>query len=82
VYEDTGIKHVMLNGVGEVLSVAVGIPYTVSTRLPLSTGSQSHAGENDIADYLVNTLIYPAGRLGLNSLYMFDMGNWYCLFLL
>jgi len=75
VYEDTGIKHVALNGVGEVSSVAVGMPYTVSTKLPLSTVSQSHAGENGIADYLINTLIYPAGRLGLNSLYMFDMGT-------
>jgi len=54
-YEDTGIRHVVLNGVGEVPSDTVGTPYTISTRLPLAPGSQSYAGENGIVGYWVNT---------------------------
>ena len=75
VYGDTGIRRVVLHGMNEVSSVAVGTIYTASTnsKLPPTTGGHSYAGENGIVDHSGNTLMYPVGRLGLNTLYMFDM---------
>ena len=80
VFDDTQIKHVALNGVGQVSSFTVGMPFTTApTKLPIETGGKSYyAGENGIANYRVGKLLFPAGRRGVNSLFMFDMntGQW------
>jgi len=79
VFDDTEIKRVAVNEVNQVSSFTVGKPFTLSTTLPLlPRGKSSYAGENGVAYYWIGKMLFPAGRRGLYSLFIFDMdtGRW------
>lgn len=70
VYENTEVQQVQLEGIDLLTAHPVGTP--LLTKLPTPT-KEDYAGQNYVTIHEHHIQLFPAGKLGINILYLFDL---------